>query len=293
MTCDLLAEGVHFNLKHTTPWELGARTAAVNLSDLASMGAQPRLFLVSVALPRRAGLGEGWLRAFHQGLHAYMAAFGAQPAGGDLSSSKGGVFIDLTALGEVERGKALRRSAARPGDGVWISGPLGGSAAGLEVLSSARLKRLLSGPEAETLRKRHLLPTPKVLAGRWLLQERLAHACVDISDGLASESWHLSRESGVRIELEADAVPLEKGVAKVAQALGRDPLAFALSGGEDYELLFTAPAAAESLLAAKMGHYTGCEAVRIGRVVEGEGVRLRQGGRLIPLPDHGYDHFKS
>jgi thiamine-monophosphate kinase len=292
LTCDLLVEGVHFNLRHTGPWELGARAAAVNLSDLAAMGAQPRLFLVSLALPRRAGLGESWLKSFHAGLWAFMSAFGSRAAGGDLSASKGGVFIDVTVVGEVERGRALRRSAARPGDHVFVSGPLGGSAAGLALLARRGRPAGLSAARAELLKRAHRLPMPRVLAGRWLLQERAAHACIDVSDGLASEAWHLSRESGVRLDLDLDAVPLAPGLEAVARALGRRPLDLALDGGEDYELLFTVPPRALRLVEEKMAHYTGCAPKRIGSVSRGRGVRAREGGRVQALPDGGYEHFR-
>ncbi|HTB33687.1 MAG TPA: thiamine-phosphate kinase, partial [bacterium] len=241
LSCDLLAEGVHFSLETTGPWELGARAAAVNLSDLAAMGAQPRLFLASLALPKRKDLGEAWLKAFHAGLHAWMGAFGAEPAGGDLSGSRNDLFIDVTVLGEVELGQALRRSAARPGDAVFVSGPLGGSAAGLALLLRPALERRVGPGAAVLLKRRHLLPMPRVLAGRWLLQEKAARACIDISDGLASEAWHLSRESGVALSLDLDALPLAPGVEALARLLRRDPLDFALNGGEDYELLFTVP----------------------------------------------------
>ena len=293
MTCDLLAEGVHFELRHTGAWELGAKAAAVNLSDLAAMGAQPSMFLVSVALPKRRGLGAAWLASFHAGLRAWMGAFGAMAAGGDLSGSKDSVFIDVTALGEVERGRALKRSGARPGDLVFVSGALGGSAAGLALLGRGNLPSGLSPKAADLLKKRHRLPVPKVLAGRWLLQERAATACIDVSDGLASEAWHLSRESGVRLDLDLDTVPLHPGVAEVARALGRRPVDLALDGGEDYELLFTVPPAAAARVRDKMAHYTGCDPVQIGVVARGEGVRARQGRRFTALRDGGYEHFRG
>ncbi len=292
LSCDLLAEGVHFDLRWTDAWSLGAKAAAVNLSDLAAMGAQPSAFLVSVALPRRAGLGEPWLKAFHAGLRAYMGAFGASPAGGDLSASRSGVFIDVTVLGEVERGRALRRSAARVGDAVFVSGPLGRSAAGLRVLESRPLARRLGARLAEALAQSHRLPVPQVLAGRWLLQERLARACVDLSDGLASEAWHIARESGVALEIDEAAVPLGPGVADAAAALGKAPHDFAYFGGEDYQLLFTVPERRQAQVLARMEHYAGCRPARIGTVRAGRGVRVRAGGRLRSLEDGGHDHFR-
>jgi thiamine-monophosphate kinase len=293
LTCDLLAEGVHFDLRSTDPWALGARAAAVNLSDLAAMGAAPRCFLASVALPKRRGLGMPWLERFHQGLHAWMGAFGAEAAGGDLSASQSGVFIDVTAIGEVERGRALRRSGVRPGDRVYVSGPLGGSAAGLALLQK-RVKRAVPGAAAAALlEKRHRLPVPRVLAGRWLLQERIATACIDVSDGLASEAWHLSRESGVALDLDLRAVPLAFGSAAVARALGRSEWDLALHGGEDYELLFSVPKAKAARLEAKMAHYTGCEPRCIGEARAGKGVRARGAQGWRRLQDGGYEHFRA
>lgn len=293
LTCDLLAEGVHFDLKLTDPWSLGARSAAVNLSDLAAVGAAPRTFLVSVALPQRRGLGTPWLEAFHQGLHAWMQAFGAVPAGGDLSASRGSVFIDVSAFGEVERGRALKRSGAKPGDLVFVSGPLGGSAAGLALLQKRVKRGVVGASQAALLEKRHRLPVPRVLAGRWLLQERAANACIDISDGLASEAWHLSRESGLRIDLHAGRIPVARGADAVARALKKDALHLAFHGGEDYELLFTVPRAKAGLVEAKMAHYTGCEPVCIGVCAKGKGVRLQGERGWKALPDGGYEHFRA
>jgi thiamine-monophosphate kinase len=196
-------------------------------------------------------------------------------------------------VGEVERGRALRRSGARPGDALYLSGALGGSAAGLALLQGRVPKRTVSPSERALLEKRHRLPVPRVLAGRWLLQERAATACIDISDGLASEAWHLSRESGLRLDLEAAAIPLERGSEAVARALGRAPWQLALQGGEDYELLFTVPRAKVPLIEAKMAHYTGCAPLRIGTVLRGKGVRLRGPRGWQALPDGGYEHFRA
>jgi thiamine-monophosphate kinase len=283
-----LAEGVHFTRRHFDPWTLGARAAAANLSDLAAMGALPRAFLVSLALPR--GLGRAWVADFHKGLHAWMAAFGAVPAGGDLSASQAGVFVDVTAVGEVERGRALRRSGARAGDLLYVSGPLGGSAAGLALLQKRVPARDLAPGERVGLIKRHRLPVPRVLAGRWLLLERAANAAIDVSDGLASELWHLSRESGLRVDLDLEAVPLAPGSAAVAQALGLPAWGLALRGGEDYELLFAVPPHKAALVERKLEHDTGCRPTRIGRFGRGRGVRAHDGRRWRAVEDEGYEH---
>lgn len=289
LTSDLLVEGVHFDLARFQPWELGARTAAANLSDLAAMGAHPRAFLVSIALPPKRGLGAAWLEAFHTGLHAWARAFGAVPAGGDLSASKAGLFIDATFIGEVERGKALRRSGAKPGDWVLCTGSLGDSAAGLRLMQNVRAAKAVHPSDRMVLEKRHKTPVPRVLAGRWLLRHGAANACIDISDGLGSEAAHLAMESGVRIEIDAAYLPQSASCLSAASALKQDPLAWALSGGEDYELLFTAPPKLARQLIVDLPEHCGCAVSVIGEVSKGKGAWLQQGRRKRPLKA-GYEH---
>ncbi len=290
LTSDLLAEGVHFDLKHFEPWELGARTAAANLSDLAAMGAQPRAFLVSVAMPSKRGLGPAWLDAFHSGLHAWSRAFGAEPAGGDLSASKAGLFIDACFIGEVEAGRALRRKGARPGDWVLCTGTLGDSAAGLHLLQHPSAAKGLDAGLRVILHKRHKTPVPRVLAGRWLLKHAAATACIDISDGLASEAVHLAEEGGVRLDLDAAYLPQSIACLSAAAALKiRDPQAWALSGGEDYELLFTAPEKKARQLIIDLPEHCGCAVSVIGQVRRGRGAWLKQGRRIRALKG-GYEH---
>jgi thiamine-monophosphate kinase len=289
LTTDLLAEGVHFDLAHFQPWELGARTAAANLSDLAAMGAHPRAFLVSVALPPRRGLGAAWLDAFHNGLHAWSRAFGAEPAGGDLSASKSGLFINACYVGEVETGRALRREGARPGDWVLCTGTLGDSAAGLHLLKNARAGKGLDAGLRLILEKRHKTPVPRVLAGRWLLQHKAASSCIDISDGLASEAAHLAEEGGVRLDLDAAYLPQSQACLSAAAVLKKDPQAWALHGGEDYELLFTAPEKIARQLIVDLPEHCGCEVSVLGQVRRGRGAWMRQGRRTLPLKG-GYEH---
>jgi thiamine-monophosphate kinase len=289
LTTDLLAEGVHFDLAHFQPWELGARTAAANLSDLAAMGAHPRAFLVSVAVPPSRGLGAAWLDAFHHGLHAWSRAFGAEPAGGDLSASKAGLFINACYVGEVEAGRALRREGARPGDWVLCTGTLGDSAAGLHLLQHARAARGLDAGLRLVLEKRHKTPVPRVLAGRWLVRHKAATSCIDISDGLASEAAHLAEESAVRLDLDAAYLPQSPACLSAAAVLKKDPQAWALQGGEDYELLFTAPEKIARQLIVDLPEHCGCAVSVLGQVRKGRGAWLKQGRRTLPLKG-GYEH---
>jgi thiamine-monophosphate kinase len=288
LTCDLLIESVHFDLKFGSPWQLGAKALAASLSDLAAMGAQPKAYLVSLSIPRRPSLKTAFFKALYAGMRAWGEAFGASLAGGDSTASPGPLVIDIFAIGEVEKGRALRRSGARPGDLLFCTGNLGDSAAGLACLKHGS-HGLPRGALAVAL-KRHLTPVPRCQAGRFLLQRNLANACIDISDGLSSESHHLARESKIAIDIEAEAVPLSAAARKLARKLKRDPLEWALSGGEDYELLFTAPASKLSQLERDFSRLTGLDLHCMGRVRPGRGVRIRQNGRLKPLADKGYEH---
>jgi thiamine-monophosphate kinase len=282
----LLVENVHFNLKTSTPWQLGAKALAASLSDLAAMGAMPRLFLVSLALPK--GIKPGFLQSLYGGLTAWGSAFGAELAGGDTSASPGPLVIDIMALGEIEKGRALRRDAARPGDDLYVSGPLGDSAAGLACLRHPRAS--LEKGVRELLVKRHLLPVPRVLAGRFLVKCRAGRACIDVSDGLASELHHLAEESGVAVDVEADAIPISREARQASSVFKRRALGWALSGGEDYELLFSASKSNRSLLERDFSRLSGAGLHRIGGVKKGRGVRLRLQGRWKPLPNVGYEH---
>ena len=175
LTSDLLVEGVHFSLKTISPWQLGARSLAASLSDLAAMGGMPRLFLSSIAAPRRRGLDGDFFEALADGAGAWGDAFGATLAGGDLSSTPGPLVLDITAVGEIEKGRALKRSGAKPGDWLLCTGNPGDSAAGLALLSRPKSRRrgVDQGVVAQLARK-HLTPVPRVLAGRWLTTHRAA-----------------------------------------------------------------------------------------------------------------------
>lgn len=286
LTCDLLVEKVHFDLKTISPWELGAKSLAASLSDLAAMGGIPRGFLISLSIPKRAGLGAAFFDSFYSGLQAWAGAFGCQLMGGDTTKSPGPLVIDIMALGEVERGRALLRSTLRPGDLVCVTGTLGDSAAGLMTLQR-RAKGLSKGAKI-LLQKRHKTPLPKVLVGRYLLRHRLASACIDVSDGLASEAGHLARESGVRVEIEGEAVPLSASARLAAKVFGKSPLQWALHGGEDYELLFGLPLKRLKQM-EKFADQTGSSFHVIGRARRGKGAWIRQAGRLRPLKG-GYEH---
>jgi thiamine-monophosphate kinase len=291
-TCDMLIEGVHFDLATTGPWQLGAKSLAASLSDIAAMGGLPRAYLVSLSIPKRKGLDERFFAAFYDGLAAWGLSFGAELAGGDTTRSPGPLVVDITCLGEAEAGRALTRGGAKPGDKVYVTGELGGSAAGLACLQAPRAK--VNADARALCEQRHLLPQPRYLAGRWLLDRRAATSCIDISDGLASEAGHLCAMSRVGMRLQARAIPLHAGACVAAATLRRRALDWALYGGEDYELLFTVPKALASQVESLLPQQTGTAVTCIGQVLSRRaGLSLQDGRRRLSLRAGGYNHFRD
>ena len=267
VTADAMVEGVHF-LPGTAPDLVARKLLRVNLSDLAAMGAAPLGYLATISVP--SSLGDDWFAGFAAGLAADQAAFGIAMLGGDTTQTPGPLTLSLTAIGHVAPGEALRRSGARAGDAVWVTGTIGDGVLGL---AAARME--LADPDGY-LKGRYDLPTPRLgmpLAG-W------ARACMDVSDGLFQDLGHICRASGVAAVVEAALVPLS------AQAIAAGPAwrETALVGGDDYELVLAAPAGR----AAPPGVAATC----IGRFEAGAGVRvLDAAGRDLPLEGRGWSHF--
>jgi thiamine-monophosphate kinase len=244
LTTDLLTEGVHFDLRTATMADIGFRAAAANLSDIAAMGATPHYLLVSLAIPR-----TGTSRHVHQMYRGMMAACSPHQVrliGGDTSASNGGWFLSLTLMGIVSPHKALFRNGARTGDYLYITGTIGDSLAGLRLLNepTARATRhrrpaVLSTKYRQFLIGRHLRPTARIAEGRWLSANRFATSAIDLSDGLSGDLRHICEDSHVGVELDLGALPLSPACRAYAAARKLDPVYLALTGGEDYEILFT------------------------------------------------------
>ena len=283
-TTDMLLEGVHFDLATTGLYSLGWKSAAVNLSDIAAMGGAPRFCLTALGIP--PSLTAGDISAFYRGVNACLQKFGTILVGGDTCSSRKGLVISVTVLGEMEKKRVITRSGARPGDLLFVTGTLGDSAAGLEILRSADRGVRSRTPAVRKLIERHLRPVPRVEWGRKLADSGIASAMIDVSDGLSSDLGHICEQSGVGAEVLADRIPLSKEIGTV-KALQRQPLEYALSGGEDYELLFTVPPARLRTLRALR-----IAATEIGTITRGSGMRLvRKDGLSGPFIATGYDHF--
>lgn len=281
LAADAMVAGVHF-LPEDPPESIGRKLLRVNLSDLAAMGAAPLGYLMTTALPK--DLPGDWLARFVDGLAADQAEFGLSVLGGDTVSTPGPVSLSLTILGTVAPGAALRRDGARPGDALWVSGTIGDGALGLRALQG----RLPADGEGH-LAQRYRLPRPRLALGQALTG--LARAAMDVSDGLVQDLGHLCRGGGCGAVLRAGAVPLSPAARALVAA---DPalLALCLTGGDDYELLFAAPAGAEAEVLARAAS-GGVPVARIGDFVAGapDVTVLDAAGTTMALPRTGWSHF--
>lgn len=285
-TTDMLVEGVHFSLDYSSLAQVGWKALAVNLSDVAAMGGRPTHALVSLAVPPR--FEPERLVELYQGLGEAAKAYGVSIVGGDTVSHPERLVLNVALLGEVKAGKAVYRSGARPGDQVFVTGPLGAPAAGLHLYQHPALP---CAPEAaDYCRRAHTTPHPQVEAGLFLSRCGVS-AMDDISDGLASEIHEICLASGVGCLICQRDVPVDPRVRAVAREAGTDHLQWALYGGEDLELLFTAgPEAQERIRSEAAGE--GIRVFPVGVITPGGEVCLEQpGGQIIPLPRGGYNHF--
>lgn len=279
VTTDLLVEGRHF-LPTVAPERLGHKALAVNLSDLAACGAEPRAFTLALAMPRA---DEAFLEGFARGLLALADAHGIELVGGDTTA--GPLVISITAFGEVPAGRALLRGGARAGDDLWVSGTLGDARAALEAFrGNARI-----GAEAfDAARCAMELPQPRVALG--IALRGLATSAIDLSDGLLGDLGHVLRASGVGARVEIAALPRSRWLGELPPALQRSCL---LQGGDDYELLFTAPAPRAAAVQAA-AQAAGVAVARIGRIEPGAALRVVDAdGRAVEVAASGFDHFRT
>lgn len=282
ITADAMVEGIHF-FPDDPPDNVARKLLRVNLSDLAAMGAAPYAYFLTLALP--PSRGDHWMAGLSAGLAVDQQTFGLSLAGGDTVATRGPAVLSLTAVGLVPAGRALRRDGARAGDGIYVSGSIGDAALALEI----RENRVPDpGPESRAwLAHRLALPDPRLALGQGL--GGLATAAIDVSDGLLADTGHICENSGVGAVLRARDVPLSAAAALI---VGNDPdrLALALSGGDDYELVFTAPPARAPEVLALGSRAVGV--TRIGEIVPGHGVALLdQAGNRMESPRRGYAHF--
>jgi thiamine-monophosphate kinase len=285
LAADAMIEGVHF-LPDEPPDLVARKLLRVNLSDLAAMGAEPLGYLLTAAWP--ASKDEDWIAGFAKGLADDQGIFPVHLIGGDTTRTPGPLALSLTAVGSVPAGRCLRRGTARAGDLLFVSGTIGDAALGLKVLQGE-----LTAPDENdraSLVGRHRLPVPRLALGRALLEEGLATAAIDVSDGLIADIGHIAETSGLAARIEAAAVPLSAAAGR-AVAQSADLRAAIFGGGDDFELAFAAaPEAAEAL--AALAVRLDLPITRIGVLTDGEGVRLvDESGDQVPLSSAGWTHF--
>lgn len=276
ITTDFSLEAVHFRRDWQSPECIGHRCLARGLSDIAAMGGNPVAAFLSLALPRE--LPHRWVDGFFAGLLKLARRHGVQLAGGDTSQSLSGVLADITVVGSVRRGEAIRRSSARVGDLIYVTGVLGESAAMLHQLAAGMVKKL------------DVFPNPRVAVGDWLTRKRIATAAIDISDGLSTDLTHICEESGVGAVIEAQAIPIHSSAKSLQQRSPTRDLSIelALHGGEDYEILFTSPKSKQV-----PERIAGVRITKIGQVIREKNMYLSQSGEKKTLEPRGWEHFQS
>jgi thiamine-monophosphate kinase len=298
LTTDLLVEGIHFDLSTASYEDVGYKAGVANLSDIAAMGGLPHHLLVAAAVP--ADRSPSHIQDFYRGLMKACGKHGVELVGGDTSASRHGLFLSIMLTGSIQAGRALRRDGAKAGDLLYVTGTLGDSLAGLTLLGHhakrgaasrqpARVRRNL----ASLLVERHLHPIPRIAIGRLLASRRLATAAIDLSDGLSGDLAHLCEQSRVGAEVAPSALPLSGELLAYAAAHRADPTRLALTGGEDYELLFTGSPRNHAKV-MRLAPETGCRISCIGTITAQRGLRLRDSsGALRALPILSYRHFRG
>ena len=278
VTTDFTLEGIHFRRDWHPAESVGQRCLTRGLSDIAAMGGEPVAAFLSLALPR--DLPQGWVDRFARSLIALAERHGVPLAGGDTAESPNGILADIVVVGSVPKGRAILRSGARPGDRIYVSGDLGGSAAAVSQMRKNPKRKLNPRDYPQ-----HFFPEPRIELGRILREKGLASAMIDTSDGLSTDLAHICEESGVGAEIQAEAIPL----ARVGKPSREVDLQLALHGGEDYELLFTAPRSQRT-----PSRIAGIPITNIGHITRQREVFLmNSAGVGLELRPQGWEHFRK
>ena len=297
LTTDALVEGVHFDRRFSTPADIGYKALAVNVSDVASMGGTPRFALLSLMLPESVAIQE--VDGLIDGLLTIAAQTRVTLAGGNITRSPGPLIVDVSVVGSVKPRRILTRGGGRPGDAIYVTGWVGAAAAGLgwlrregEVRSSAA-GGVVADPDDAGLAEcveRYRRPEPRARVGALLGRSRAATACMDLSDGLADAVAQISSASGTGAAIDASLVPLHPASRAWFARTGQDPIAAAIAGGDDYELLFAVSQRRRGRLRGVIHQGRGVSITRIGELTANTAVGLVREGRLEPLPS-GFVHF--
>ena len=295
-TTDALVEHIHFKLDYIKPYQLGIKSININLSDIAAMGGIPLYALLSIAVP--PSFSVEFMNEFLKGVKDAADRYKVSVIGGNISSSKNDFSIHITIIGEIEKGHMVLRKGAKAGDRIFVTGWLGDSAAGLEILKRSQMSNVKCQIDKKLI-ERHLIPTPRLKEGRFLSINNLATSMIDISDGLASDLKRICEESGVGANIFTENIPVSEELKTLTSSQLRTqgseirtPLECALYGGEDYELLFTVKSEiVENLKSLWNNNMTPI--TMIGEVTKGEINLINKSGSTIPLLREGYNHFKA
>ena len=285
LTTDALVEGVHFDLRFSSFADVGYKALAVNVSDIAAMGATPRLVLLSLILPDRLSVAD--VDALLDGFAMMAGEAGVVLAGGNITRTPGPLTIDVTAIGNVRPRRILTRGGGKAGDVLYVTGAVGGAAAGLGML---RAGATLDDGGAAALKERHRRPVPRLRVGALLGRTRAATACMDLSDGLADAVTQLAQASGTGAVIDATALPIPDAARRWFESQGQDPVRAALAGGDDYELLFSTFPKARGRLRTVISQARGVAITRIGELTDSPAILLKRDAETEPLPG-GFSHF--
>jgi len=288
VTTDLLIEDRHFLMDKITPYELGYKSLAVNLSDIAAMGGYPHSAFLSVAFPKN--LDVGLIDAFFQGVKALADESQTRLLGGDTTKSPQGIVVNFVVLGRAHPSRIKYRRSARPGDLICLTDTVGDSGGGLRTLTD----ELPRDDALDYLVRRHHLPRPHLPEGQWLAAQTAVRALIDLSDGVESDITRIMESAGVGAQIDLDALPLSEVLQRKAGAHGWNAPELAATAGEDYCLMATVPAEAYDRLAAEFEQKFARPLYSIGTITGQEGLlQFRQNGQPVQLGAKGFDHFKS
>jgi len=286
ITTDLLMEDVHFLRSATTPEQLGYKSLAVNLSDIAAMGGKPVGTFLSIAIP--PDIDVEYLDAFMNGYHQLSEKYSTPLLGGDTTRSMKPLVINVCVLGTCLKGMARKRTMAAVGDVVCVTGPLGDSAGGLQIL----LNQIPRSDVNRYLLDKHHTPEPRIYEGQWLAGNQSVHAMIDISDGIASDLNHILKASGVAAQIQLDRIPLSDQLVRVTAQHGWNAIELAVGGGEDYELLFTASPESVEIIQQTFQNLFKNQIYQIGRIIDGSPeIHWLKGTNEMKLSTTGFNHF--
>lgn len=289
VTTDMLIERIHFLREAISSRQLGYKSLAVNISDIAAMGGEPTAAFLAMGLT--PDLDETFIREFKDGLFECAREFAVDLLGGDTSSSRDDIMLCLTVLGRAEECEVIGRGGARPGDRIFLGGVTGDSAGGLQLVLGRGQE--LAKEDRQHLLDAHHKPRPQVELGRLLARGGLASAMIDVSDGVLQDLSHICAESRTGADLDADTLPVSNPCRRLGDLIGQDPVEWALAGGEDYVLLFCVPGQKVDQARELCRDELGLDLSPVGTITEGPGIRVCRGGAWSEAEAAGFDHFKE